>query len=123
LKKSTINHKEFFEAIAALKGSDEAERFLMDLCTPQEIEIFKDRFAVCRLLYSGTLTYREISKMTNVSTTTISRVARFLNGERYRGYKSILERISNEKKDVEKVCVDCITNSGCDCNENGGQQN
>ena len=87
------NHNELFEAIAALESSDEAKRFLMDLCTPQEIKTFKDRFMVCKLLYSNTLSYREINKMTGVSTTTISRVARFLNGEQYKGYKSILKKI------------------------------
>ncbi|MDR0695873.1 MAG: trp operon repressor [Holosporales bacterium] len=92
-----INHDKeghsLFEVIAILENADEVERFLADLCTPQEVKSFKERFAVCKLLYSQRFSYREISEMTGVSTTTISRVARFLNNEPYQGYKNVLRKM------------------------------
>ncbi|MDR2458622.1 MAG: trp operon repressor [Holosporales bacterium] len=86
-----------FDAIAMLESTDEAERFFMDLCTPQEIKAFKERYAVCRLLYSQKFSYREISKMTGASTTTISRVARFLNNSPYNGYLECLRKCAERK--------------------------
>ncbi|MDR1365359.1 MAG: trp operon repressor [Holosporales bacterium] len=95
---------DLFEAIAILENADEAKRFFTDLCTPREIELFKERYAVCQLLYSGAFSYRAISKMTGASTTTILRVAKFLNDEPYKGYISILEKIQKggEKGNVEE---------------------
>ncbi|MDR1333566.1 MAG: trp operon repressor [Holosporales bacterium] len=87
-----------FEAISMFESADEAERFLMDLCTPQEIKTFKERYAVCKLLYSQKFSYREISKMTGASTTTISRVARFLNNSPYNGYMECLKKSTERRK-------------------------
>jgi TrpR-related protein YerC/YecD len=93
---------DLFEAISMIENKDEAKRFFMDLCTPQEIKAFNERYQVCKLLYSKKLSYREISKMTGASTTTISRVARFLNDEPYKGYKSILDKMDKENKNAEE---------------------
>jgi TrpR-related protein YerC/YecD len=87
-----------FEAIAMLENADETERFFMDLCTPQEIKAFKERYAVCQLLYSQKFSYREISKITGASTTTISRVARFLNDGPYSGYVECLRKCAERKQ-------------------------
>jgi uncharacterized protein YerC len=43
------------------------------------------------------MSYREIASKLNASTTTITRVARFLTNEPYKGYQKILKRINNEK--------------------------
>jgi TrpR-related protein YerC/YecD len=85
--------KDLFEAILLLKTPDEVERFFTDLCTPQEIKSFRERWKVCQLLNSGNLSYREIGKITGSSTTTVTRVARFLNDEPYEGYKLLLRRL------------------------------
>ena len=45
----------------------------------------------------GEMSYREIAAKLNASTTTITRVARFLTNEPYKGYQKILKRINNEK--------------------------
>lgn len=37
--------------------------------------------------------YRDIAAMTGASTTTVARVARFLNQENYQGYKLVLGRM------------------------------
>jgi TrpR-related protein YerC/YecD len=87
-----------FETIAMLESAEEAERFFMDLCTPQEIRAFKERYSVCQLLYSQKFSYREISKMTGASTTTVSRVAKFLNDGPYNGYLGCLRKCEERKK-------------------------
>jgi len=40
---------------------------------------------------AGELSYRDINARTGVSTTTIGRVARFLNEEPHKGYRSVLD--------------------------------
>ena len=83
---------ELIDALLSLKTVDECRRFLRDVCTPQEITDLSDRWLVARLLDAGELSYREIHAKTNVSITTIGRVARFLQQERYQGYRLVLDR-------------------------------
>ena len=65
-------------AINGLRGSDEVRAFLEDLCTPAELEAMTDRWRVVPLLQEG-IPYREIHERTQVSVTTIGRVARTLD--------------------------------------------
>jgi TrpR-related protein YerC/YecD len=88
---------ELIEAFLLLKTKDEAQRFLKDLCTPQEISALSERWRVCRLLESGDLSYREISEQTSASLATITRVARFLKNEPHHGYKEMLRKITPRK--------------------------
>lgn len=75
-------------AVASLKGEEEVADFLRDIATLSELQSFGERLEVARLLAKG-LSYREISKMTGASTTTVTRVAQFLeNG--CGGYRRIL---------------------------------
>jgi TrpR-related protein YerC/YecD len=87
-----------FEAFLLLKTANEIEKFFIDLCTPQEIKTMKERWEVCQLLASGDFSYREIQKITGTSTTTITRVARFLNDEPYKGYLTLLNKIKDQPK-------------------------
>ncbi len=85
-------------AVLQLKTEEEAKRFLIDLCTPGEIKDFSERWMIARLLDSrdadkGGLSYRDISALTGASTTTVGRVARFLDQEPHHGYKTVLERL------------------------------
>jgi TrpR-related protein YerC/YecD len=59
------------------RSVDECRNFFKDLCTPAELQALADRWTVVGLLQSG-MPYREISKQTGVSVTTIGRVARYL---------------------------------------------
>ena len=68
-------------------------RFLRDLLTPGEIRTLAERWRVARLLDEGGHSYREISEMTGASTTTVTRVARFLSQEPWLGYRSVLDRL------------------------------
>jgi TrpR-related protein YerC/YecD len=81
-----------FAALASLKSADEMRRFLTDLCTRQEIAAFSERLLIARLLQQGGWSYREISAMTGASTTTIGRVARYLEQEPHQGYRLVLGR-------------------------------
>jgi len=79
-----------YKAFLTLDKASEVRQFLLDLCTPSEVEAMVDRWWTASLLKEGR-SYREISKITGVSVTTIGRVARYLNmGEG--GYRLALRR-------------------------------
>ncbi|WP_374011729.1 YerC/YecD family TrpR-related protein [Pseudoxanthomonas koreensis] len=65
------------QALAALREPGHVRAFLEDLCTPAELEAMSDRWRVVPLLEQG-VPYREIHELTQVSVTTIGRVARTL---------------------------------------------
>jgi len=79
-----------YKAFLTMDKPGEVRQFLLDLCTPSELEAIVDRWWTASLLKEGR-SYREISKITGVSVTTIGRVARYLNmGEG--GYRLALRR-------------------------------
>lgn len=79
-----------YKAFLTLEKPDEVRQFLLDLCTPSEVEAIVDRWWTASLLRQGH-SYREISEITGVSVTTIGRVARYVNmGEG--GYRLALRR-------------------------------
>ena len=81
------------EALLLLNNKNEVNDFLKDLCTPAELKALEERWSVAQLLYEDTLSYRDIATKLETSTTTVTRVARFLSNEPYQGYKKILKRI------------------------------
>ena len=81
-----------YKAIEKLKTHEQARAFLTDLCTPKEIESLIERWEVAKLLVTKKYTYREIATKLGASTTTVTRVARFLFNENNNGYKSILNK-------------------------------
>jgi len=82
------------EALCSLQTPGEVRQFLEDLCTPAEIEAMVDRWRVAQLLDRG-LTYRDISELTQVSVTTIGRVARFMEMGTG-GYRTVLDRFRSK---------------------------
>ena len=81
-----------FEAILSLETVKEAEAFFRDLCSIDEIKFMSERWEIAKLVYKG-LPYRKISDKLNVSTTTVNRVALWLNnGEG--GYKAVLDKLN-----------------------------
>ena len=83
------------EALLSLQSTQEVRQFLEDLCTPAEVEAMVDRWRVAQLVDQG-YTYRDIREMTEVSVTTIGRVARFMeHGEG--GYRTALDRLENQE--------------------------
>ena len=85
--------KNLNEALLLLKNKNEVNDFLKDLCTPSELKALEERWSVAQLLYEDTFSYRDIATKLETSTTTVTRVARFLSNEPYQGYKKILKRI------------------------------
>jgi TrpR-related protein YerC/YecD len=65
------------QTIASLKNTEQVYAFLIDLCTPAELEAMADRWQVVEPLTKAT-PYRQIHDDTGVSVTTIGRVARCL---------------------------------------------
>jgi TrpR-related protein YerC/YecD len=81
------------DAIRALESPEELRRFLVDLCTPAELEAMADRWAVVPELAEGRA-YREIHDRTGVSVTTVGRVARCLSLGAG-GYRLAAERLGH----------------------------
>jgi len=67
-----------YKAFLTMDKPGEVRQFLLDLCTPSELEAIVDRWWTASLLKEGR-SYRDISEITGVSVTTIGRVARYLN--------------------------------------------
>ncbi len=84
-----------FEAFKSIKNEKEFENFLRDLCTPGEIKDLQDRFLVAQYLEKGELSQRAIAEKVKCSITTVTRVARFLNQESYKGYKTVLNHLNS----------------------------
>ena len=82
--------KELFEAILKLKNKEEAAEFFRDLLTIGEIKEFSNRWQAAKLLAQG-LSYTEVAKKLKMSTTTVARVAHWLN-HGLGGYRLILNR-------------------------------
>jgi len=79
------------DALVTLRTSDEAMRFLRDLCTINELKELGQRWHVARLLDDG-VSYHEISDRTGASSATISRVAQWLRYGRD-GYRLVIDRV------------------------------
>lgn len=77
-------------AFADLRDARQVQAFLEDLCTPAELEAMTDRWRVVPLLVEG-VPYREIHDRTQVSVTTIGRVARTLD-RGAGGYSAAIKR-------------------------------
>ena len=90
---SSVANRRLVEAVLALRTKDEAERFLRDLMTESEIKEFADRLEAASLLYKD-VQYNAIEESVKLSSTTVARIAKWLNGP-LGGYRLILKRISH----------------------------
>jgi TrpR-related protein YerC/YecD len=79
-------------AIAALQTPGEAERVLADLLTPAERHALDERWRVAQLLDRGH-SYREVAARAPASTTTVTRVAKFLKDMPHKGYRLLIDRL------------------------------
>jgi len=83
--------KNLARAFSILKTPHDIANFLRDLCTLDELKDMSERWEAVLLLAQGK-TYREVAKETGLSTTTITRIAYWLeHGED--GYKTALEKL------------------------------
>lgn len=94
-------------ALLACKTQDDISNFLRDIGTLSELQAWSERLEVAKQLSKG-LSYRQVAANTGASTTTVTRVARFIeNGEG--GYRKYLksqkpgrDQASDEKDDDYK---------------------
>ena len=84
-------NKELIDAILAINNQEEAEHFLRDLMTEGEITELSKRFLAAKML-TDNIPYSEIEKKTGLSSTTVARVSKWLNGKEG-GYKTILNKL------------------------------
>ncbi len=109
------NFRDLCRVIAGLESAEEVRSFLLDLCTPNEIQALADRWEVAVMIARGD-SYREISKNTGISTATITRVGRFIRTGR--GYQLALARF--RIKDSERSS-DSLSISQSESSDLGGQ--
>jgi TrpR-related protein YerC/YecD len=83
-------NKALVQAVLALKTVDEARRFLRDLMTEGEITEFSKRLKAAEML-SANIPYSKIESATGLSSTTVARVSKWLNGSEG-GYRTIIAR-------------------------------
>lgn len=80
--------KAMCSAMTQINSEEDMANFLRDIGTLAELQAWSERLEVAKQLAQGT-TYREIAKNTGASTTTVTRVGKFLeNGEG--GYRKVL---------------------------------
>lgn len=96
-----------FEAFKSINNEEDFNNFLIDLCTPDEIKDLQNRFEIAQLLKEGQFSQRNIAEKIKCSITTVTRVARFLNQEKYGGYRSVLNNLEvnkNQNHHRQAVC-------------------
>lgn len=90
--KPNVSEKELIEAISSLKNVEECQKFLRDLLTEAELKEFANRWKVAQML-DQKIAYKEIEKQTNMSSTTIARIQKWLtNG--MGGYVLMLKKVN-----------------------------
>ncbi len=83
--------RELVQAILSLQNKEEAESFLSDLMTTQEINEFSKRFEAAVML-SRDNQYAPIIEKTGLSSTTIARVSKCLKGA-VGGYRLVINNL------------------------------
>ena len=90
--------QKLLSALSTLKTPAELALFLRDLMTVKELKDISQRWQIV-LLLEQKLPYLEIARQVGVSTTTVTRVALWLNHGQG-GYKTALTRLHSNTKNV-----------------------
>jgi len=93
-------NKQLIRALLSLRTPDEARRFLRDLLTPEEIEEFAKRFQAAEML-AEQVPYSAIEKKTGLSSTTVARVSKWLNGKEG-GYRRVISRMHHRSTSLAR---------------------
>lgn len=83
------------DSLLMLQNQTEAKAYLRDLLTKEEILEFSRRLRAASLLKQGA-SYTTITKETGLSSTTIARISKWLNGD-LGGYNLVLDRLTHMK--------------------------
>ncbi|MDD3171167.1 MAG: YerC/YecD family TrpR-related protein [Bacilli bacterium] len=76
-----------YKALTKLQTFEDCEALLKDLCTTKEIEAMAQRIMAAKYLKDGK-TYEQIIELTNISSTTLSRVSKCV--QHGKGYKNFI---------------------------------
>jgi TrpR-related protein YerC/YecD len=96
--------KGLIAAIRSCKTDEDTENFIRDIATLSEMQAMSERLEVARLLAKG-LSYRQVAEQTGASTTTVTRVAKFIeNGEG--GYRKVLNTHRHHRMKIDKKPVE-----------------
>lgn len=87
-------NKRLIQSILVLRNPEETRRFLRDLMTEKEIQEFAKRLKAAEML-TKKVSYSEIEKETGLSSTTVARVAKWLNSKEG-GYRTIIARLHHD---------------------------
>lgn len=80
-----------YDALLSLKNREESAAFLRDLCTVSELQALSERLAIAERV-SKDESYLSIASDLGASTTTVTRVAHWLN-HGMGGYRAVLNRL------------------------------
>ena len=82
--------KALAQVLMSIETEKEMLAFLRDIATVEELEDLSTRWHAAQLIHKG-VPYRDIAKQTGLSTTTVTRIAFWVNhGEG--GYRALLEK-------------------------------
>lgn len=96
----TPENKKLVEAFLTLKTPVEARAFLRDIMTEKEINEFSNRLKAAEML-TNKRSYVEIEKATGLSSTTVARVSKWLNGKE-QGYKTVLAKMHHDSPSAKR---------------------
>ncbi len=91
----TKENQQLLSAFLIPKNKEEMKSFLRDLMTAKEIEEFSNRLEAAKLLTKKS-NYIAITKKTGLSSTTIARISKWLNGS-LGGYRLVLKQLHHTK--------------------------
>ena len=98
---NTSENNQLIQAILSLQNDSEAQSFLRDLMTEKEITEFAKRLKAAEML-SEKLPYLIIEKETGLSSATVARVAKWLNGKEG-GYRTIIDRLHHTNTNTKTI--------------------
>ena len=83
--------------LGLFKNKKDIKHFLTDILSVAEIRDLAKRIKIAQLLHQGELSYKEIAKTLKSSTTTVTRVAHWLNHGQG-GLRKIISKIEKAQK-------------------------
>ena len=86
-EKTDSDVKLLYQTLIKLETEEDCHDLLQDLCTKKEIDAMAQRIVAAKYLMDGK-TYEQIIKLTNISSTTLSRVSKCV--QHGNGYKKFI---------------------------------
>lgn len=93
MKLNSRKTENLIKTVVALENVAMAKQFLRDLLTEKELEEISNRWEAAQLL-DRKVSYSVIQKQTNLSSTTISRISKWLNNGKG-GYKLMINKTNH----------------------------